>query len=820
MNGRAQHCGNATWGENRAFAYNAIHIDIDAHGTNVNDGRTTIDAICYALPDAGIPSPNVIEASGRGYHLVWYIDQVAATLGWMVEAVSVFFARKIQELMATSGVKGYQVDIGYASNIAGLTRIPGTYNTAAGTYASYQMLHAVRMDLSKVYDSISYAGQSHVTRTVSHTASAASAADTTSIGKKRVAALLRLHELRPIQVSQRDVYILHLYSAAQYAGMSNQDALALVKSVNQSFAIPLSDREVERYMSSAARKRYKYTTERMISDLDITPSEQESIGLHTGTCKRDSNRARNARVAAKRQKRDRAIMRLHLLGLAPTVIAKKVGHACYTVRSVICKYKDNLSDIFSGHELRLLFKQAIHQFVEGCHKVREQTSFKNGSAIYYAYAADKETVLSWLVKGKSWTDARPVAPAVTGASFVKTPAAIRLEVQAPADMSNIEKFRLELKDSDGNWVDYGTFRGGVPINGDGLNGTYTRLRITSIPKDSSAYRPGVFKMDCMLTVTNTSGTAPDSVTFSRVTNATVEPGYCVQAEGLSADTMHVVAELAERENGDGMRSYMGGNAFFNETSSGKSINITLFDDFLSKLIPGGYYRILEVKQASVPDSATASLTVNTRGGWEKIPALGSITYGPVSDLHFTEEDYPVLTWTRPSVEVPGTRYCVYLSTDGGANWTFAHAARERDFLPLYLFVGGDYNGVKVTTEISGQEVASCISTDLSLHITRNDKTSTASLSVEPVTGGGYLYTVTSLSPRTNYTLFFGNAPGQFNSSRGFRTDSDGTWTRILDDPSGTRYGYYYIQEYSACAVSVDGKTASLTVSGCGGWQQV
>lgn len=408
--GRAQHCGNATWGENRAFAYNAIHIDIDAHGTNVNDGRTTIDAICYALPDVGIPSPNVIEASGRGYHLVWYIDQVAATLGWMVEAVSVFFARKIQELMATSGVKGYQVDIGYTSNIAGLTRIPGTYNTAAGTYASYQMLHAVRMDLSKVYDSISSAGQSHVTRTVSHTASAVSSADTTSIGKKRVAALLRLHELRPIQVSQRDVYILHLYSAAQYAGMSNQEALALVKTVNQSFAIPLSDREVERYMASAARKRYKYTTERMISDLDITPSEQESIGLYTGMGKRDSNRARNARVAAKRQKRDRAIMRLHLLGLAPSAIAKKVGHAYNTVRSVICKYKDNLSDIFSGHELRLLFKQAIHQFVEGCRKVREQTSFKNGSAIYYAYTPYVSPAVEEAGTSGSWTSRRPGAP--------------------------------------------------------------------------------------------------------------------------------------------------------------------------------------------------------------------------------------------------------------------------------------------------------------------------------------------------------------------------------------------------------------------------
>ena len=409
--GRAQHCGNATWGESKAFAYNAIHVDIDAHGVNACDGKAVIDMICYALPDEGIPSPNIIEESGRGYHLVWLIDQVAAVLGWMVEAVSVSFAKVIQDLMATSGAKGYQVDIGYASNIAGLTRIPGTYNTAAGTYASYQMLHAVRMDLPKIYDSISSSTeQSHYAHTASHAASVTSIVDATSIGKKRVAALLRLNELRPIQISQRDVYCLHLYCAAQYAGMANQDALALVQSVNQSFDAPLSDREVERYMSSAAHKHYKFTTERMISDLDISPSEQESIGLHTGTGKRDSNRARNARVAAKRQKRDRAIMRLHLLGLAPTAIAKKVGHAYNTVRSVICKYKDNLWDIFSAHELRLLSKQAIHQFVEGCRKVREQTSFKNGSAIYYAYTPYVSPAVGEAGTSGSWTSRRPGVP--------------------------------------------------------------------------------------------------------------------------------------------------------------------------------------------------------------------------------------------------------------------------------------------------------------------------------------------------------------------------------------------------------------------------
>ena len=67
--------------------------------------------------------PNVIEMSGRGYHLVWYIDQIAAALGWMVEAVSVFFAQTVQMLLTDSGAKGYQADISYAHRIAGLTRI-------------------------------------------------------------------------------------------------------------------------------------------------------------------------------------------------------------------------------------------------------------------------------------------------------------------------------------------------------------------------------------------------------------------------------------------------------------------------------------------------------------------------------------------------------------------------------------------------------------------------------------------------------------------------------------------------------------------------
>ena len=164
--------------------------------------------------------------------------------------------------------------------------------------------------------------------------------------------------------------------------MSNQDALALVQSVNHSFDVPLSEREVECYLSSAARKHYKFTLSRVISDLDITLSEQEAIGLHTRG-KRDSNRARNARVAAKRQKRDRAIMRLHLLGLSPTAIAEKIKHAYNTIRSVIRKYTNRLNEIFSEKELYNIRKQRIRAAVAAL----KATFQKSKPYILYLYVA-------------------------------------------------------------------------------------------------------------------------------------------------------------------------------------------------------------------------------------------------------------------------------------------------------------------------------------------------------------------------------------------------------------------------------------------------
>lgn len=50
---KAQHCGNATWGMDGAFCYNAIYVDIDTHNADCIDGDkfTASAGACFLLGD-------------------------------------------------------------------------------------------------------------------------------------------------------------------------------------------------------------------------------------------------------------------------------------------------------------------------------------------------------------------------------------------------------------------------------------------------------------------------------------------------------------------------------------------------------------------------------------------------------------------------------------------------------------------------------------------------------------------------------------------------------------------------------------------------
>ena len=397
--GRAQQYKPGPWGTENALSYNFIAVDIDAHdGHSPADGRQIMYKLCYWLEDSGYPIPNIAEYTGRGIHLVWCIQQVSAKLDWMVREVSRHYAQMIQSLLQNIGILGYQVDMGYSSNVAGLTRIPGTYNTAAGTYGSYVMLHRQRMDLPRAYDSIPlpprYKGSS--------------SNRWTTIGLRRLDALMRLHELRPIDVGQRDLYLWHTFCAAQMAGLSNNEAMAYVQTVNRSLAHPLGEREVERSLSTSNRKRYHPSNQRLIDNLAITPEMQAAIGLSVAA-PRDTNRARKARNAEKKRQRNRAIMEGHLRGMSTAAIARAVGHAYNTICKVITEYAHKLSELFTAHELWDIYLSRL---------VRSSTSHIRGKNTISKDEARNIILLEQEVPVQTALSYRQTPPSPPGSDFL------------------------------------------------------------------------------------------------------------------------------------------------------------------------------------------------------------------------------------------------------------------------------------------------------------------------------------------------------------------------------------------------------------------
>lgn len=384
---KAQFKAAQTWDTDELFALNAIWVDIDAHGETPSfaEAERMRSLLIHALPElAGIPVPNIIIYSGRGLHLLWLIEQCAAELAFMHRAVSHYYGEAIRDLIAGFKITKYSVDGSYGANVSGLTRIPGTFNTHSSTYCTYEIIHRRRILLTEQYDTVEYrSGKGTVDskRCCQFAPSAVQAA-----GLQRVNALLKLLELRTSWEGYRDYFLLILFSAYQMAGYSNEDSVRLTLEANTELEPSLSEREVRSLLSTAMKKHYKMKNTYIITALDLTADEQTAIGISvmpTGATKRGKNQARDEKIAAKRRKENRMIMRFHTLGWSISAIAKKVNRCYNTIKKRVSELAGKLEGLFSDRELRLLFQQRAKRIVAGMKGCVNSFSFFEG-LIYYA----------------------------------------------------------------------------------------------------------------------------------------------------------------------------------------------------------------------------------------------------------------------------------------------------------------------------------------------------------------------------------------------------------------------------------------------------
>lgn len=343
------------WRDKDLFCLNAMYIDIDNHmgrrgffRKDYFDEKEIIRRIYSDLVIADlILEPNIVVYTGRGIHLVWLIEQVAADLKGLYRFVCSQYCHMISEI-----VDGYNreahtklsVDKACSEKAMGLTRLPETLNAANGERCSFRVLHEKRMDLAREFDTqlgrAEMRGYYPAANKKRHK-KRRSVGNSLIAGKARVDALLKLKEQRGDDMEgYRAKFLLILFSALEMSGLGKEEALGQVITADSTFRRSLGPRKVKGYLSSAMRKSYRFTNRTIISWLDITPKEQERIGFGEARKRtsKEKNAARDRRAASRRSRRNNSVIRYWEDGLSKSEIARRVHISRNTVASIIKKY--------------------------------------------------------------------------------------------------------------------------------------------------------------------------------------------------------------------------------------------------------------------------------------------------------------------------------------------------------------------------------------------------------------------------------------------------------------------------------------------------
>lgn len=295
------------------FSLHNIVIDIDCHVEDVNLywTREVLERLLFHLEhDRGdrVPSPTSIVWTGRGAQLWWAIKPVHMKCRPFYDEVKDFYIGELKDLIAEYGehdedFQDFQVDATSSKNVVGYFRLPGSVNTTVDAEVELKFCKEdgpyILQDLVSQMKECKKEDASYKRRLNKDAANAPPEPQDFSgqyldsdiyilrnyhtFGFFRMRQLIQLRILRDNQVGEetRNNFCFIAYNAMLPA-LGHERAWDKLVAFNKGFKTPMEEKELERVIVSAKEKNgYRYTNEKMVEFLSITPEEQMKIGLYS-----------------------------------------------------------------------------------------------------------------------------------------------------------------------------------------------------------------------------------------------------------------------------------------------------------------------------------------------------------------------------------------------------------------------------------------------------------------------------------------------------------------------------------------------------------
>ena len=334
------------------FGLQNIVIDIDCHDPD-KDSPILVQAFLWRakrdLWDTGVlPTPNSIVRTGRGVQLWWAIKPCHSSCRYYYDGIKSTFMAHFDAMLEDypEELDGLEVDHAASINPVGYFRLPCTYNTAAKSYGTLEILHSERYDtheLAKIQaPEIEVKVREEPIHIPMQTSDLIVLNNYYTLGARRVMQMIKLRQLRNNDVGEetRNNLSLIVYCSLRMA-YDHEEALDRLEAFNEGFADPMTDRELAAVIHTAKKKAYKYSNAKIIEFLAITQEEQDAIGLHpargpyrpfsTGK----SNASRDAVRRALKADRDHKILSMAAEGTSQAEIARILEISRTTVHKVI-----------------------------------------------------------------------------------------------------------------------------------------------------------------------------------------------------------------------------------------------------------------------------------------------------------------------------------------------------------------------------------------------------------------------------------------------------------------------------------------------------
>lgn len=323
--------------ESNLFTYYNIVMDIDCHQA-VEPGQlaSAIRSFLYFLKETckapGLPLPNTIIHTGRGVQLWWATVPMSFQLKTFYKKMQKYLKQQIQAILDSHDIlEILTIDNAASGRLAGLYRLPTSYNAKSKSYATLEFWHDDALNPMDYLDCFSKEPEPARMQHKNNAAASKKRHGHHNLYRSRERMLYHLFSMREDCVGYRDLACFILANAYLSCNQPVDKTLKAVSRLNESFTKPLPYSLLTAYLSSSLKKPYLLTNRKIIEMLRLTKKEQQALGFYSAEEKKQRKKERrNAKCL-----RNAKIAYYYIRGNSQTEIADKVGCSQATVSRVL-----------------------------------------------------------------------------------------------------------------------------------------------------------------------------------------------------------------------------------------------------------------------------------------------------------------------------------------------------------------------------------------------------------------------------------------------------------------------------------------------------